>query len=44
MSEDYIRQEYKYTDSDGRKYAKLRGRSYQNSGGEHKIKYLDENP
>lgn len=44
MSDEYIKQEYKYTDENGRRYAKLRGRSYQNSGGEHKIKYLDENP
>lgn len=43
MSEEYIRQEYKYTDKNGRRYAKLRGRGYQNTGGEHKIKYLDEN-
>lgn len=43
MSEDYIKSEYKYTDENGRRYAKLRGRGYQNSG-EHKIKYLDENP
>ena len=44
MSEEYIKQEYKYKDKDGRRYAKLRGRGYQNKGGEHKIKYLDENP
>jgi Adenine specific DNA methylase Mod len=43
MSADYIKAEYKYTDESGRKYAKLRGRGYQNSGGEAKIKYLDEN-
>src|SRR3989338_8616845 len=44
MSEEYISGEYKYTDENGRKYAKLRGRGYQNKGGETKIKYLDENP
>ncbi len=43
MSEEYIRQEYKYTDEKNRRYAKLRGRGYQNKGGEYKIKYLDEN-
>lgn len=42
MSEEYIKQEYKYTDESGRIYAKLRGRAYQNKGGVHKIKYLDE--
>jgi len=41
MSGDYIKGEYKYTDEDGRKYALLRGRGYQQSG-EHKRKYLDE--
>ncbi len=44
MSDDYIKAEYKYVDKDGRRYAKLRGRGYQNSGGNAKIKYLDENP
>jgi len=44
MSEDYIEHEYKYVDENGRRYAKLRGRAYQNKGGETKIKYLDENP
>lgn len=44
MSENYIKDEYKYIDENGRRYAKLRGRGYQNSGGEAKIKYLDENP
>ncbi|OGZ99006.1 MAG: hypothetical protein A3C07_02350 [Candidatus Sungbacteria bacterium RIFCSPHIGHO2_02_FULL_47_11] len=41
MSEGYIKGEYKYSDEDGRKYALLRGRGYQQSG-EHKRKYLDE--
>ena len=44
LSEDYIKQEYKYVDEDGRRYAKLRGRGYQNTEGETKVKYLDENP
>ena len=44
LSEDYIKQEYKYTDEHGRKYAKLRGRGYQNKKGETTVKYLDENP
>ena len=44
LSEDYIRQEYKYVDADGRRYAKLRGRGYQNKKGETTVKYLDENP
>jgi site-specific DNA-methyltransferase (adenine-specific)/adenine-specific DNA-methyltransferase len=44
MSEDYVKAEYKYTDENGRRYAKLRGRGYQGSGGVAKIKYLDENP
>ena len=38
MSEEYIKQEYNYKDKDGRRYAKLRGRGYQNKGGEHKIR------
>jgi len=42
MTEKYINDEYKYTDEKGRRYAKLRGRSYQNKEGETKIKYLDE--
>ncbi len=42
LSEDYIRQEYKYVDAHGRRYAKLRGRKYQETG-KPKIKYLDEN-
>ena len=44
MSEEYIKQEYKYLDENGRRFAKLRGRGYQNKDGETKIKYLDENP
>lgn len=44
MSLEYIEQEYKYTDENGRRYAKLRGRGYQNKNGETTIKYLDENP
>ena len=44
LSEDYIKQEYKYVDTDGRRYAKLRGRGYQNKKGETTVKYLDENP
>ena len=44
LSEDYVKQEYKYTDADGRRYAKLRGRGYQDKKGETKVKYLDENP
>jgi site-specific DNA-methyltransferase (adenine-specific)/adenine-specific DNA-methyltransferase len=44
LSEVYVKQEYKYLDPDGRKYAKLRGRGYQNKEGETKVKYLDENP
>lgn len=43
MSEDYTKAEYKYTDENGRRYALLRGRGYQESGGEAKKKYLDEN-
>ena len=42
MSRDYIAQEYKYVDENGRRYAKLRGRGYQQSGGTAKVKYLDE--
>ena len=30
MTEKYVKDEYKYTDEDGRKYALLRGRNYQN--------------
>ena len=44
MSQKYIDNEYKYVDSDGRRYALLRGRGYQNNGGEPRKKYLDENP
>ena len=43
MSQKYIDAEYKYTDEMGRRYALLRGRNYQNNGGEAKRKYLDEN-
>lgn len=43
MSDEYIRQEYKYTDKDGRKYALLRGRNYKDDKITKK-KYLDENP
>lgn len=41
MTEGYIKGEYKYVDEQGRRYALLRGRSYQQTG-EHKRKYLDE--
>ena len=44
LSEDYVKQEYKYVDEDGRRYAELRGRGYQNKKGETRVKYLDENP
>lgn len=44
MTQKYIEDEYKYIDEDGRRYALLRGRSYQSSGGQAKKKYLDENP
>ena len=43
MSDTYIDNEYKYKDADGRKYAKLRGRGYQENKGIAKKKYLDEN-
>lgn len=43
LSEKYVKDEYKYTDKDGRKYAKLRGRGYQDGKATTKIKYLDEN-
>ena len=43
MSDTYIDNEYKYKDADGRKYAKLRGRGYQENKGITKKKYLDEN-
>lgn len=43
MSEKYIKDEYKYVDDDGRRYALLRGRGYQGSNGCAKKKYLDEN-
>lgn len=42
LSEKYINDEYKYTDENGRRYAKLRGRGYQNKDGETTMKYLDE--
>lgn len=41
MSKEYIKQEYKYVDEKGKRYALLRGRGYQQSG-EHKRKYLEE--
>ena len=44
MSQKYVDSEYKYVDEEGRRYALLRGRSYQGSGGQTKKKYLDENP
>lgn len=44
MTKKYIEDEYKYVDDNGRRYALLRGRGYQNKGGETKRKYLDENP
>ena len=44
MSQKYIEDEYKYVDENGRRYALLRGRGYQNSDGVAKKKYLDENP
>ena len=44
MSEKYIKDEYKYTDDDGRRYALLRGRGYQGAAGHATKKYLDENP
>ncbi len=43
LSEKYVKAEYKYTDENGRIYAKLRGRGYQNKDGIPTIKYLDEN-
>ncbi len=43
LSEKYVSDEYKYTDKDGRRYARLRGRGYQGGNKETKIKYLDEN-
>lgn len=42
LSEKYIKDEYKFKDENGRIYAKLRGRSYQNKDGKATIKYLDE--
>jgi adenine-specific DNA-methyltransferase len=42
LSEKYVKDEYKYKDENGRIYAKLRGRSYQNKDGQATIKYLDE--
>ena len=44
MSEKYIKDEYKYTDDNGRRYALLRGRGYQGAAGHATKKYLDENP
>lgn len=44
MTDKYIEDEYKYVDNDGRRYALLRGRGYQNKGGIATKKYLDENP
>lgn len=44
MSEKYVNAEYKYVDENGRRYALLRGRGYQNNGGTATRKYLDENP
>lgn len=41
MTKQYIKGEYKYTDENGRRYALLRGRGYQQTG-EHKRKYLNE--
>ncbi|MFA6381912.1 MAG: DNA methyltransferase [Candidatus Buchananbacteria bacterium] len=43
LSEKYVKDEYKYIDENGRRYAKLRGRGYQGGGKGTKIKYLDEN-
>ena len=43
MTQKYIDAEYKYKDADGRRYAQLRGRMYQQTGKPRK-KYLDENP
>lgn len=43
LKESYVKAEYKYTDENGRKYAKLRGRNYQGGDKETKVKYLDEN-
>lgn len=44
MTQKYIDDEYKYIDADGRRYALLRGRSYQGEDKKRKRKYLDENP
>jgi len=41
MTSKYIEDEYKYTDKDGRRYALLRGRRYQQKG-LHRKRYLDE--
>ncbi len=41
MTEGYIKSEYKYADENGKRYALLRGRGYQQTG-KHKRKYLDE--
>ncbi len=40
MSEKYIKDEYKYIDEEGRRYALLRGRGFQGSNGHAKKKYL----
>ena len=42
LSESYVKNEYKYVDDNGRRFAKLRGRGYQGEEGTTKIKYLDE--
>ncbi|MFM5956670.1 MAG: DNA methyltransferase, partial [Dolichospermum sp.] len=39
----YVADEYKYFDESGRRYAKLRGRGFQDGNSTTKIKYLDEN-
>lgn len=44
LSEKYVKDEYKYLDENGRRYAKLRWRGYQDGNSTTKIKYLDENP
>jgi adenine-specific DNA-methyltransferase len=43
LSEKYVADEYKYFDESGRRYAKLRGRGFQDGNSTTKIKYLDEN-
>ena len=42
-SEKEIEREYAYTDEDGRRYRKSRGRNYQLTGEERRL-YLDESP